>query len=133
MAPGLGYSSAILARLGADVVALEADAALAGEAEARLLAVCGRAVPVRHGALEAGAPGAAPFAAILVNGAVEVRPEALLAQLADGGRLACVVGRGRAAKANLFVRSGDTVGARPIFDAAAPVLAAFQADAAFVF
>jgi protein-L-isoaspartate(D-aspartate) O-methyltransferase len=130
---GLGFSAAVLARLGADVVGLESDAALAAEAATRLAAVAGRTIPVRHGALAQGAPDAGPFGAILVNGTVETRPQALLDQLADGGRLTCVVGRGRAAKATLFVRSGDAVGARPLFDAAAPVLEAFKAEAGFVF
>ncbi len=133
VATGLGVSAAILARLGADVVGLEAEADLAGEAAARLAAVSGRTIPVRTGALEKGAPDDAPFAAILINGTVETRPQALLDQLADGGRLACVVGRGRAAKATLFVRTGEVVGARTLFDAAAPVLTAFRADAGFVF
>lgn len=133
VATGLGFSAAILARLGADVVGLESDEALAGEAAARIEAVAGRAIPVRCGALDKGAPDDAPFAAILINGTVETRPQALLDQLADGGRLACVVGQGRAAKATLFVRSGEAVGSRTLFDAAAPVLAAFRADAGFVF
>lgn len=68
-----------------------------------------------------------------MNGRVETRPQELLEQLADGGRLVCVMGRDRAAKATLFVRAGDAFGARPLFDAALPALSAFAAEAGFAF
>ena len=133
VACGLGYSSAVLARLGASVVALEADEALAEEARRRL-AGCGYAgVTVVAGPLERGHAEAAPYDAVLVNGAVEVKPEGLLGQLADGGRLVCVEGRGRSAKAMFYVRAGAAFGARPLFDAAAPLLSAFRAEPGFVF
>jgi protein-L-isoaspartate(D-aspartate) O-methyltransferase len=133
VATGLGYGAAILARLGADVRGLEASEALAGQARERL-AAAGSPVPVETGPLEAGLEAGAPYDAILVNGAVERRPDRLVAQLAEGGRLACVVGRGRAAKATLFVRgSGEAAGSRTLFDAAAPVLDAFRTEPGFVF
>ena len=133
VACGLGYSSAVLARLGASVTALEASEAVAEAARARL-GQCGVAnVTVVAGPLDKGVPDAAPYDAILVNGAVEVRPQTLLSQLAEGGRLACIEGRGRAAQAKLYVRAGDGFGARSLFDAAAPPLTAFRAEPGFVF
>jgi protein-L-isoaspartate(D-aspartate) O-methyltransferase len=133
VACGLGYSSAVLARLGCSVIALETSEALAEEARRRL-GRCGvEGVMIAAGALERGYPEAAPYDAILVNGAVEVRPEALLRQLGDGGRLVCVEGRGRSARATLYVRAGDAFGSRPFFDAAAPALGAFTAEPGFVF
>lgn len=133
VACGLGYSSAILSRLGASVVALESSPALAGEA-GRRLAACGvEGVMIAVAPVEQGYPEAAPYDAILVNGAVEVRPQRLLDQLADGGRLVCVEGRGRAAEVTLYGRTGRAFGARPLFDAAAPLLAGFQAEPGFVF
>jgi protein-L-isoaspartate(D-aspartate) O-methyltransferase len=133
VAGGLGYSAAVLARLGCTVFALESDESLAAAMRRRLAAAGIEGVAVAVGPLERGYSDAAPFDAILVNGAVELRPEALLRQLADGGRLACVEGRGRAAPAVLYVRAGDAFGARPLFDAAAPALAAFRAEPGFVF
>jgi protein-L-isoaspartate(D-aspartate) O-methyltransferase len=47
--------------------------------------------------------------------------------------LACVEGRGRAAKAKLYVRAGNAFGARALFDAAAPLLGAFRVEPGFVF
>jgi protein-L-isoaspartate(D-aspartate) O-methyltransferase len=132
VACGLGYSTAVLARIGAAVIALETSEALAEEARRRL-ADYGVTVTAVSGPLERGYPEAAPYDAILVNGAVDVRPEGLLRQLVDGGRLACVEGRGRAAKATLYVRAGDAFGSRPLFDAAAPLLAGFRTEPGFVF
>ena len=133
VAPGLGYSSAVLARLGCSVVALEADEDLAAQLRRGLAAEGVKGALVEMGPLEQGYPHAAPYNAILINGAVETRPEALLHQLADHGRLACVEGRGRSARATLTVRSGDAFGSRSLFDAAAPPLAGFRAEPGFVF
>ena len=133
VAPGLGYSSAVLAKLGATVTALESDDALAGTCRERLAAAGVQGVTVVAGPLAQGHADRGPHDAILVNGALEVRPEGLLQQLAESGRLICVMGRGRSAKATLFVRSGHAFGLRSIFDAAAPVLPEFTAEPAFVF
>jgi protein-L-isoaspartate(D-aspartate) O-methyltransferase len=133
VAGGLGYASAVMARLGASVIALEASEALAKAARERL-GQCGvETVRTVAGPLDKGFAEAAPYDAILVNGAVEMKPQGLLEQLGQGGRLACVEGTGRAAKARLYVRSGDAFGARSLFDAAAPPLMAFRAEPGFVF
>lgn len=131
---GLGYGAAILRRLGVEVVALESLPGLAAAARERL-AQCGvvDGVTVEVGPLEKGAAGHAPYDAILINGQVEQRPQGLLEQLADGGRLACVQGQGRPAKATLWVRSGDAFGSRPLFDATLPPLRAFAVEAGFAF
>ena len=122
VACGRGYSSAVLAELGAEVTALESDEALAAAARERLRGRRRRAAStvVERPARRRAAASARPIDAILVNGAVEVRPEHLLQQLAEGGRLVCVQGRGRSGQATLYVRSGDAFGERSLFDAAAP-------------
>jgi protein-L-isoaspartate(D-aspartate) O-methyltransferase len=133
VACGRGYASAVLQRLGAQVTALESDEALAVEAGKSLGAVGADTVRVEAGALKQGCAKYAPYDVILINGAVDMRPDALLQQLAEGGRLVCVKGRGRAARATLYVRSGDAFGERALFDAAAPVLAAFVQEPGFTF
>jgi protein-L-isoaspartate(D-aspartate) O-methyltransferase len=133
VACGRGYASAVFRELGAQVTALEADDALAGAARQSLSAAGAGNVTVVAGSLEQGHAGNAPYDAILINGAVEVRPEALLQQLAEGGRLACVKGRGRAARATLYVRTGDAIGERALFEAAAPLLAPFVQVPGFTF
>jgi protein-L-isoaspartate(D-aspartate) O-methyltransferase len=129
VASGYGYAAAIMAHLGAQVTALESVPDLAAEARARL----GTAAQVVEGPIAAGAPKQAPFDVILINGRVEVRPQALLDQLKDDGRLVCVMGPHRNAKVTLFVRAGDAFGARPLFDASLPGLDAFAEEAGFAF
>jgi protein-L-isoaspartate(D-aspartate) O-methyltransferase len=129
VATGYGYAAAVMAQLGATVTALESDADLAAIARDRIQ---GKAEVV-EGPLEAGLTAKAPFDAILINGRVETRPQALLDQLRDGGRLICVFGPAKGAKVMLFVRAGDAFGSRPLFDASLPPLAAFAEKAAFAF
>jgi protein-L-isoaspartate(D-aspartate) O-methyltransferase len=133
VACGRGYASAVFQALGAQVTALEADETLAAAARQCLNAAGAGDVTVVTGPLEQGHSAYAPYDAILLNGSVEVRPEGLLHQLAEGGRLVCVRGRGRAARATLYVRSGDAIGERSLFEAAAPLLAPFVQAPGFSF
>ena len=128
-----GYSSAVLGKLAGSAVALEQDAALARTAGETLAALGIANVSVATGALTAGWPQGAPYDAILIEGAVEVVPDALTAQLKDGGRLVAVVGRVPMGKATLYRKVGGYVTAVPLFDAAAPLLPGFAKPAAFVF
>jgi protein-L-isoaspartate(D-aspartate) O-methyltransferase len=127
-----GYSSAVLAKLAGNVVALEEDPALARNAADNLAAV-GAPVAVAGGPLVAGWPAAAPYDAILLEGATEVVPEAILAQLKDGGRLVAVVGTGPMGKATIYRKVMGHVSGLPLFDAAAPLLPGFAKPPAFVF
>jgi protein-L-isoaspartate(D-aspartate) O-methyltransferase len=127
---GLGYSSAILARLVGSIVALEEDAQLARAAKALASATN---VVVVDGKLAEGWSAAAPYDFILLNGATEVTPETLGRQLKPNGRLACILGRAPAAKATIFRLAEGRLAGRPIFDAAAAVLPGFVAPPAFVF
>lgn len=130
-AAGYGYGAAVLGRLGAEGIALESDPALAAAARERLADSPG--FTVVEGPIAAGTAESGPFDAILVNGRVEMRPQSLLDQLGDGGRLVCVMGLDRAAKATLFVRSGSSFGSRPLFDAALPALPGFTIATGFSF
>jgi protein-L-isoaspartate(D-aspartate) O-methyltransferase len=125
---GTGYSSAALARLAASVVALEEDATIAGDALSGI-----HKVKSARGPLAAGWPQGAPYDVIMMQGATEVAPDSLLAQLADGGRLLAIVGSGPVGKATIYRSSGKNVAAQPLFDAAAPLLPGFAKAPAFVF
>jgi protein-L-isoaspartate(D-aspartate) O-methyltransferase len=130
---GTGYGAAVLARLAADVTALEEDRALTTLA-VKALADCGlHNVTVMAGPLAGGVPPRAPYDVIVVEGATEVPPRALFEQLADGGRLVCVEGRGLSGRAMLYLCAGGAVSGRSVFDAAAPLLPGFAAAPAFVF
>jgi protein-L-isoaspartate(D-aspartate) O-methyltransferase len=128
-----GYSSAILARLAGVVVALEEDDAVAASAARALAAVDAGNVRVVTGKLTDGWPGGAPYDVILLNGSTEVAPQALLDQLADGGRLVAVVGCSPIGRGTVYRRSGSHVSAHPEFDAVAPLLPGFSKPPAFVF
>jgi protein-L-isoaspartate(D-aspartate) O-methyltransferase len=128
-----GYSSALLGRLAHSVVALEEDPALARFAGDVLAAVAARNVAVERGRLTEGWPAVAPYDVIFIDGAVEVVPQALYAQLKDGGRLAAVVGRTPASRAMVYRRIGADISGWPAFDAAAPLLPGFAEPPAFVF
>ncbi len=128
-----GYSSALLARLAATVVALEEDPALAKLADANLREFApGRATLVT-GPLPDGWPKRAPYDVIFLNGVTEIAPHDLCGQLKDQGRLVALVGRGPSCRAMLYRCSGGDVSGRPLFDAAGPMLPDFAAPAQFVF
>lgn len=128
-----GYSTAILARLGASVVALETDAGLTAFAKEALASLGIANVTFAMGALEAGSPEKGPFDVIFLGGRAAQIPEALTAQLAEGGRLVAVVGTDSSAKAKLIRNIGGRCQERSAFDAGAPLLPGFEAKKAFVF
>lgn len=130
---GAGYAAAVAGRLAATVIALEADKGLADQAVEALAAVGAKNVRVVRGPLESGWSAEAPYDVILLDGAVEIVPPPLLAQLKDGGRLVGVVGYGQAAIATICTRGVRDVGQRPAFNAEAPALPGFQKPKEFVF
>jgi protein-L-isoaspartate(D-aspartate) O-methyltransferase len=130
---GSGYSAAVMSQMGALVVALDEDADLVRQAKAALAAVAASQVTVVTGPLIGGWPSAAPYDFILINGAVEVMPDALGRQLKPSGRLAAVFGRGPASKAMIYHAIEGRLVGRPIFDAGAPLLPGFAATPGFVF
>ena len=132
VACGTGYSSAVLGRLAAEVIALEQDADLVRIASELLANVVGKVEVVQGGLIE-GVKGQGPFDVIFVNGAIEQTPDILLAQLAEGGRLVTVMRESGQARAWLFVKQNGQVGRRPDFDADVPLLAGFKKAMGFIF
>lgn len=137
IAGGAGYSAAIAARLGGSVVAIEDDESLVARGNAAFSDLGLSKAQALGGDLTKGPAGDETFDVILVNGAIETRPDALLARLSDGGRLLAIQSADGGSRAGsrfmLFTRSGATIGARPLFGAAADVLPAFAAPKEFVF
>jgi protein-L-isoaspartate(D-aspartate) O-methyltransferase len=105
---GSGYQAAVLAQLGCSVVSVERHPALADAARARLEGL-GLAASVRivvgDGSL--GREEDAPFEGIVVTAAAPAVPDALSAQLADGGRLVIPVGPRRRQELVLVIRRGE--------------------------
>jgi len=134
IAGALGYEAAVAAQLGARVSIVEPDPALAEKTRENLDEAGVTDITIIDKPFDADFGVAEGFDAILVNAAIAKRPESLLAQLRDGGRLVAVMGDGgRTSRVTLFVRSGEVVGDRPVFDAAAQPLRAFREDPGFVF
>ena len=131
---GTGYSAAVLARLASTVIALESDRALMQRAQTLLADQGADNVALVEGPLAEGDKAHGPYNAIIVEGAVARLPDALLAQLADLGRLVAVTARpGEVSRATLTLRVGDSFTTRPLFDASATMLPGFAVRPGFVF
>jgi protein-L-isoaspartate(D-aspartate) O-methyltransferase len=131
---GTGYSAAILSRLVKKVVALESAPELAERAKAILSQLGIGNVSVVAGDLAAGRPADGPYDFILVDGAAEIVPDALGAQLADRGRLAVVIkDQGVVGRGTILVKADGVISQRAIFDADTEVLPGFTRPQRFVF
>lgn len=125
---GTGYSAAVLARLGAAVTALESDATLAAAAREALDELGVSNVEVLPQARDG-----AEYDVIVFEGAVAAAPEDFFDLLKDGGRIVAVVGTGGAPSAHVYVRSGDDITERVVFNASLPALESARAPDSFVF
>lgn len=131
---GTGYSAAIIGRVAATVVALEADAALAAQATKTLQDISIDNAIVMQGPLQDGWPAQMPYDAIILDGAVAEVPPALLDQLNEGGRLVgVIIGTGGVGTARLYKKVGGVVSGRSLFDAAIRPLPGFEPKPVFEF
>lgn len=130
---GTGYAAVVIGMLAARVFALESDIALATAAETNIRTASPSNVQVVRGTLTKGDPEHAPFDVIVVEGAVEHRPQALLDQLKDLGRLVTVRRNGAASSGCIYVRHGTAIGGREAFDAWLPILPGFERPREFTF
>uniref|UniRef100_UPI003BA90D98 protein-L-isoaspartate O-methyltransferase family protein n=1 Tax=Stappia sp. TaxID=1870903 RepID=UPI003BA90D98 len=128
-----GYSVAVASRLAGSVVGIEKDPETVESASALLVDLGIENAAVIAGDPATGGASEGPYDVILVDGAVEVLPQSLTAQLKDGGRLVVVEGRGGAGVAKIYVRSGDVVSGRFAFNASINLLPGFEKPREFVF
>ena len=133
LAPGSGYSTAILARMAQAVVAIEPVDTLRESAVATLEALEVDNAVVSDGDLTVGDPEHGPYDVIFINGAVEDLPTTLFDQLKSGGRLVVIGRNAGVSQCRVIVRSGEAVSDRYAFDASAPVLANFEKKPEFQF
>ncbi len=129
---GLGYSSALAACMAEAVIALEEDAELAREAERALSEASADNVAVINGALADGAPKHGPYDVVLIEGAVQDIPEALVDQLKEGGRIVAIFLEGALGTARMGYKGGRSVSWRFAFNATAPVMPGFEKRREFV-
>lgn len=128
---GLGYSTAVLARLGEFVVAVEDDAGRAADAQELLSEQGVDNAAVMEGPLNAGSAKSGPYDIIILQGAIEVLPDALTDQLREGGRVAAVFAEGALGVVRIGHKIDGAMNWRFAFNAGAPLLAGFEKSTAF--
>lgn len=133
-----GYSTALLSSLAKSVLGVEPEPELAAAARTNLSTLGIANASIVEGALADGAPGSGPYDVILLNGSVPEIPEALFAQLKDGGRLVAILagdrnGRPTQGRAYRFVKSEGEASGVSHFDANAKPLPGFAGAPCFTF
>jgi len=131
--PGLGYTTALLARMAEAVVAVEEDDGLARDAEATLSEQSVDNAAVLTGPLVEGSARNGPYDAIVIFGGVEEMPPALIEQLREGGRIVAVFMSGPLGEVRLGRKVQGHVSWRMEFNATAPVLPGFERAPSFEF
>ncbi|GAO35154.1 protein-L-isoaspartate O-methyltransferase [Sulfuricella sp. T08] len=91
---GCGYQTAVLARLAQEVYSVERIAPLLMKARGHLREIRAANVKVKHADGSLGLAELGPFDGIIMTAAATHVPEALLSQLAEGGRMVFPIGTG---------------------------------------
>lgn len=128
---GMGYSAAVIARMAEAVVALEEDEALASEASHILSAVGADNVIGHIGKLTEGAAAHGPYDVIVIEGAVQIVPDALAAQLKEGGRMAAIFMDGALGEVRIGHKQQGFFSWRMVFNASASILPGFERETVF--
>ncbi|QNP60235.1 protein-L-isoaspartate O-methyltransferase family protein [Paenacidovorax monticola] len=130
---GSGYMAALLAHRAERVVSLEIVPELAQMARENLRRAGIQNADVRQadGALDAIPDG--PFDVIVLSGSVAEVPQALLALLREGGRLAAIVGTDPVMRATFVRRTGERFETTQPWDTLAPRLVNFPEPSRFTF
>jgi protein-L-isoaspartate(D-aspartate) O-methyltransferase len=128
-----GYIAALVSKLAADVVATESDPATAGRATQILNSLGYANVHCKPAGNATGDPAGSPYDVVVLNGATQITPASLFAQLREGGRLVGVSAESTPPRAMIVTRTHGEFGHRSLFDAAAPVLPGLELAPAFIF
>lgn len=128
---GLGYSSAVIARMAEAVVAVEDDADRVAEAQTILSENGVDNVVMHEGPLTDGASEHGPYDVITIQGAVGFLPEKLTSQLKEGGRIVCLEMSGALGTVRVGYLIDGELSWRFAFNGGAPVLPGFEKHSAF--
>ena len=131
---GSGYMAALLASRAQRVITMEIVPELARMARENLQRAGIRNAEVREGDGAKGLAAEGPFDVIVLSGSVSEVPQALLAQLKVGGRLAAIVGNEPVMCATFVTRTGEaSYASTQPWDTLAPRLANFPEASRFHF
>lgn len=128
---GLGYSTAVVARLAEAVVAVEEDEGTADEAQSLLMEKGADNAAVLAGPLAMGAKKHGPYDVMLLQGGVEEIPQFVLDQVKSGGRIAALFMEGALGVVRIGHKRDSGVTWRFSFNASAPVLPGFEKERQF--
>ncbi|WP_270731368.1 protein-L-isoaspartate O-methyltransferase family protein [Shimia sp. Alg240-R146] len=128
---GLGYSSAVMARMAEAVIALESDESRAEDAQTTLSEQGVDNAIVHVGPLTQGAAEHGPYDCVVLQGAVEHLPDDILAQVKEGGRIAVLFVDGALGVVRIGYKIDGEMNWRFAFNASAPVLPGFEKSRAF--
>jgi len=130
---GLGYGPAVLGRIAAAVISTDDDPARVEAAAANLAGADVMNVVVEQAELAVGAPSHGPYDAIVIEGAVEMVPEALEKQVKLGGRVGAIFAGRSGGQVRIGTRTDAGMTWRRAFDATAPLLPGFELEKTFEF
>lgn len=130
---GTGYSTAVLAGLAREVVAIESNGDLCMQARDNLQALGIENATVVEAALDVPLKGHGHFDVVILEGSVSAVPDSAFAALRDGGRLIALVQDGLTATAHVFVKVGKDIASRAEFNTSIPPLPLAKAPEQFVF
>lgn len=123
---GTGYSAAVLKLMGLKVIGLESSPALAARAKKL-------GIDAVEGPLEDGWQKGAPYDLILIDGAIEHIPDAIIAQLTDQGRLGTALMDRGVSRLAVGRRAGEGFGIHTMADSGAAALPGFSRPRVFTF
>jgi protein-L-isoaspartate(D-aspartate) O-methyltransferase len=125
---GTGYLAALLNSRAAKLIPVEEDTALAALFESRL-----PDLPLVASANAGGASADGPFDLIIIDGAIEALPDALVDQLVEGGRIVTGLLEGPVSRLVTGVKRGNHLALRPVADMELAPLPGFQRAREFTF
>lgn len=132
-----GYSTAVLSKLAAHIVAIDTDAQAIAQAKTHLKEAQNVDIETVT-SLADGYGMSAPYDVIIIEGAINFVPDDVGLQLSEGGRLVTVFCRGRqrelvfgSCKGALIRRLEGSLQYREHFDAAASLLPGFARETGF--
>lgn len=129
---GLGYSSAVMARMAEAVIAVEEDEEVSAQAQTRLSEAGADNVVVETGTLAAGAAQHGPYDVVIVQGGVETLPDEILSQVKENGRICAIFLEGNLGIVRVGYKIDGDVTWRMVFNATAPLLNGFENKSEFV-